>query len=289
MNKTNLLIPVLALGLIGSALAITSVRQRNLEFSSDTKVALVDVSSQREGEPFDDHVQLAALTSDLRPMAKNLGERLHKLGMERVTYAGMMHRTGETRAMPFTLTWELPGRLRFLDYGRQQITVFDGQTVSRSRAASTSLDNELLETLICDSADHLFISQMRGLAIRSLGSRFRISEDSRGEYAGPFYDIFELTESLPWGQDNERTRQYWFNSDTQVLERVKYRISSNGLDRSVDVRLTNWLEVNGQRWPSRIIRLENDIPVLSLDFNLASTVISARVEDGMFSHPPDNR
>ena len=283
MNKTNLLIPVL-LGLIGATVAITSVQNRNLEFSSDKEVALSDVSVQREGEPFDDHVQLAALASDLRPMAKNLGDRLHKVGKERVTYAGMMHRTGETHAMPFTLTWELPGRLRFLDYGRQQNTVFDGESVSRSRAASTSFDNELLETLICDSADHLFISQMGGGAIRSLGSRFRISEDSRSEHAGPFYDVFELTETVPWQNGDERTRQYWFNSDMQVLELVKYRVATDGEERRVEVRMTNWREVNGQRFPSRIVRLENDIPVISLDFNLSSTVVGARVEDGSFAH-----
>lgn len=294
MNKSKLMIALLTVALLGStAIAFNLLTKKSTSthpeiHSSALAVPQFQDDAQRQ---FSDanRVRAAALSSDLRSLLRALGDRLEKPGKERVTCVGMLYRSGENRAAPFTLTWETPGKIRLQDFGRQQTTVFDGNTVFRSAASSTALDQELLETLVFDSAEHVFLSQMEGKAMRSLGSRFRNSEDSRGEYAGSFYDIFELTEPVPWDRDSERTRQYWFNSDTQVLERVKYRISSNGLERSVEVRLTNWREVSGQRWPSRVVRLENDTPVFSLDFNPASTVISARVDDGTFSHAPNNQ
>ena len=88
-----------------------------------------------------------------------------------------LQRAGENRATPFTLTWETPGKISLQDFGRQQTTLFDGETVFRSAASSTAFDQELLETLVFDSAEHLFLSQMRGAATRFLGSRFRLSDD----------------------------------------------------------------------------------------------------------------
>jgi hypothetical protein len=213
---------------------------------------------------------------------------LTKAGKERVTYAGTLQRAGEERASNFTLIWELPGRLKFEDYGRQQVTTFDGQTVTRTEAGANAFDDELLETLVFDFAEHLFVSQLRGAATRSLGTRFRLTEDSRAEYSGPFYDIFEVTEASPIRQESPRqTRQYFFNSDTQMLELVKYRVLRNGGEPAVEVRLENWRRTDGQLFPGRIVRLENQVPVLTL--TISSSTVSPWVDDGFPSPSPLSR
>lgn len=81
----------------------------------------------------------------------------------------------------------------------------------------------------------------------------------------------------------EQTRQYFFNSDTQLLEGVKYRVLVNGLETRVELRLENWQQVNGQRFPGQLVRLENDAPVLTLSLNLASITVSPGAEDGIFT------
>jgi len=285
MSKTNFLIMLLISGVLGStAIAFNFARETRLEFEADREnFRAIAPPTQDDGQrQFSDahRVRSSALSSTCRSFLSHLGDRLEKPGNERVVYTGTLQRSGETNAAPFTLTWELPGRLRLDDYGRQQITRFDGETVSRSDAASTSFDDELLETLIYDSAEHLFISQMKGAATRFLGSRFQLT-DSEEDRASSVYDIFEVTEpSLVRPNSETQTRQYLFNSDTQVLELVRYRLSRNGSEVPVEVRLEGWRRSSGQLLPRRIVRFENGTAVITL--TISAVAITPRVDDGFF-------
>jgi hypothetical protein len=296
MNKTKLRVMLLLAAVLGTTtIAFSFGSERHIEEirSESGKQSFQAVASPTpvEGQrrfPDDDRVRASSLSGGLRPLLAILGDRLTKAGKERVTYAGTLQRAGEDRASNFTLTWELPGRLRFEDFGRQQVTTFDGQTVTRTEAGANAYDDELLETLIFDSAEHLFVSQLRGAATRSLGSRFRLTEDSRAEYSGPFYDIFEVTEASPIRQEVVRqTRQYLFDSDTQALELVKYRGFRNDRESAVEVRLENWQRAEGQLFPRRIVRLENGAPVITL--TVSSISVGPWVDDGFPSQAPLSR
>lgn len=232
-------------------------------------------------------VRAAALSSDLRNLLTVLGDRLEKPGKERITYVGVLQRSGEDRAAPFTLTWETPGKVRLQDFGRQQTTVFDGESVFRTAASSTAFDHELLETLVFDSAEHLFLSQVRGAATRFLGSRFRLSEDSQGD-SEPVYDVFEVTEPNVTRQESVRqTRQYFFNSDTQVLTLVRYRAMNNGVETAVEVRFENLRRIAGQMFPARIVRTEDGLPLVTL--TISSVAVGPRLDDGIFTASPASR
>lgn len=287
MNKTSLVILLVISALLGStAIAFSFAGEIRQESKADrTTLRAVALIVQGDGVrrfPDEQRIRPAALSGGLRAFLAIVGDRLEKPGKERVTYTGTLQRAGEDRASLFTLIWELPGRLRLEDHGRQQVTLFNGETVSRTESGSTTFDDELLETLVFDSAEHVFVSQMQGAGTRSLGSRFRLTEDSRAEYAGPVYDIFEVTEASAVRQGSIRqTRQYFFNSDTLVLESVKYRVSQNGIETAVEVRLENWQRADGQLFPRRIVRLENGTPVITL--NISSILVSPWVDDGFFS------
>ncbi len=287
MNKTRLVIVLAISAVLGStALAFSFARETHLESKADRdKVPAVTLIAQDDVErrfPDEQRIRAASLSSELRAFLTTVGDHLEKPGKERVTYAGSLLRSGEDRAALFSLTWELPGRLRLEDYGRQQVTLFDGQTVVRSESGDTTFDEELLETLVFDSAEHVFVSQMQGAGTRSLGSRFRLTEDSRADYSGPVYDIFEVTEASAVRQGSIRqTRQYFFNSDTQVLELVRYRVSRNGIETAVEVRLEDWQRADCQSFPRRIVRLENGAPVITL--NISSILVSPWVDDDFSS------
>lgn len=287
MRKTNFVIVLVISAVLGStAIALSFAGKAPLESKADLdRLPAVALSTQDDGQqrfPDEERIRPAALSSGLRAFLAIVGDRLEKPGKERVTYNGTLQRAGEDRAALFTLTWELPGRLRLEDHGRQQVTLFDGESVFRSESASAAFDNELLETLVFDSAEHVFVSQMRGAGTRSLGSRFRLVEDSRAEYSGPVYDIFEVTEASTIRQEAVgQTRQYFFNSDSQVLELVRYVVSKNGTEAAVEVRLEDWQRVDGQSFPRRIVRLENGTPVITL--NVSSIVVSPWVDDDFSS------
>ena len=285
MNKANSKIVLLVLaGLCSTAIAFNTVSNEKINPAPGrASTSATPVTPFQDDRQFADanRVRAGALSSHLRNLLAAIGDRLEKPGKERVTYVGMVQRAGENRAAAFTLTWEVPGKIRLQDFGRQQTTVFDGQTVIRSDSASAALNDELLETLVYDSAEHLFLSQMRGAATRFLGSRFRLSEDSQGD-SEPVYDVFEVTEPNVIRQESVRqTRQYFFNSDTQVLTLVRYRAMNNGVETAVEVRFENSRRVGEQRFPMRIVRLEEGNPIITL--TIASVSVGPRLNDGMFS------
>ena len=286
MNRSNLIIVLLVSAMLGStAIAFNLSNVKGISGKSN-EISATDTPQAQSDEqsrfPDDLRIRPAALSGGLRAFLATVGDRLEKPGKERVTYAGTLQRAGEERAALFTLIWELPGRLRLEDHGRQQVTLFDGETVVRSESGSTAFDEELLETLVFDSAEHIFVSQMQGAGTRSMGSRFRLVEDSRAEYSGPVYDIFEVTEASTIRQGSIRqTRQYFFNSDTQALELVRYRVLRNEIETTVEVRLENWQRTDGQLFPRRIVRLENGAPVITL--NISSIVVSPWVDDDFSS------
>ncbi len=282
MKKHHFLIALAAiLGLSAITFSFTYNRYRK-PGANPVKLASA-LPTQDDARRFSDtnRVRASALSSGLRSVLTNLGDRLERAGKERVTYSGTLRRGEEIIAAPFTLTWELPGRIRLEDFGRQQITVFDGETISRTQASSTTFQDELIETLVYDSAEHFLVSQMQGAGTRFLGSRFQLNT-STAERSNSVYDIFEVTEQNKVRPNLEaQTRQYFFNSDTQVLELVRYRLSRNGVEVPVEVRFEGWQRSSDQLFPSRIIRFENGTPLITL--SLSVVAIAPRLDDGIFN------
>lgn len=286
MNKSNFLIVLLLLAvLVSTAIALSIARDVTFTSArSEDRLLAIAPPPQDDGQRrFSDanRVRPSSLSSDLRVLLAALGDRLERPGKERVSYVGLLQRSGEDRAAPFTLIWETPGKLRLQDLGRLQTTVFDGETVVRSDSSNTAFNDELLETLVYDSAEHLFLSQMRGASTRFLGSRFRLSETSEAD-SEPVYDVFEVTEpNITRQQSVRQTRQYFFNSDTQVLELVRYRTMKNGVENAVEVRFENFQRNLGQLFPMRIVRLENGTPIVTL--TISSITVGPRLDDGIFA------
>ena len=277
-RKRALLWPIVALSLCGLFLYGYARGPSKARKSRSHK----SVASQTRGE--DPYVRPAALMPQLRWNLQALGDRLERRGKERITLTGTLTQKGESQSMPFIVVREFSNRLRLaFPVGLQtRVLTFNGERGEGIQGGPNSSEEDLIETMLYDTAEHFFISQMQGAATRSLGSRFRTIEDSRADYAGPFYDIFEVTAPVRSRSDaREETRQYCFNSDTHLLEIVKYGVLRNGLETRIEIRLTNWRQVDEQRFPSQIVRSENGTPITTLI--LSSATVSPSLDDGLFN------
>ena len=284
-QKKEWLWPILTLTLCGALIygySRASIRVRPAHPINTKSGSQNSVPSQTRGE--DSYVRQAALMPQLRWSLKALGDRLEKRGKERLTLTGTLTQAGESQSTPFVAIREFSDRLRltFQAGAQTRVLTFNGQRSQGTQGGPNSSDEDLIETMLYDTAEHFFISQMQGAATRSLGSRFRAIEDSRANYSGPFYDIFEVTEPVRSRSDaREETRQYCFDSDTHLLEVVKYGVLRNGLETRVEVRLTGWYQIDGQRFPGRIVRSENGTPVVTLI--LSSVTTGPGLDDGPFN------
>lgn len=213
-----------------------------------------------------------------------LGDRIEKPGKERLTLSGVLQRTGDTQATPFVAIYQQPGRLRFQDaQGLSARTItFNGQRAEKLGGSLTAEEEALVETLVYDTPEGFFSGQMEGAATRFLGPRFSADDGAAEDYGGPYYDIYQMADRVKvTGDILARPKLFLFNSDTQLLELVRYQVGAGGMITDVEVRLGDWQKTEDQMIPRRIVRLENNEPVLSLI--ITAVAFSPGVEDGLFS------
>src|SRR5215213_5444867 len=121
---------------------------------------------------------------------------------------------------------------------------------------------------------------MQGNAMRFLGSRFRTDDGLSPDYNGPYFDIYKIADQIKASGQERAAKLYYFNSDTLLLERVTYVINRNGSELSVETKLSDWRDDNGQKVARRIERLENGKSVFVL--NIRSAQFARRADDGSF-------
>lgn len=229
------------------------------------------------------YVQQASLWPELRDSISKLGQHLQRPGKERIVLNGSLYRAWSSQNVNVRILWELPGKIRVeeLAGGSPEVSVSNGSFFQKSGGrALTSRDNDMLETLVYDSAERFFISQAEGMSILSHGARFRDLDAP----ATVFYDIYEVVDQVKRSQGSRLQRKlYYINSDTRFLEKVFYTIRRGGSPINVEVKLTDWQNVNGESVPGKIERYEDNQLVLSLVINGSGTGPSQ--SDGMFDHP----
>lgn len=232
------------------------------------------------------YVNRTGLQPEFRQALKVLGDRLEKPGKERLVLVGALSSSDNPQGMPIRAFWELPGRLRIeMQKGQQlNVIVFDDIQPARSNGPLDTKANDLVETLFYDSAEHFFIGQTLGLATRTLGDYFRMDDGQSQDYSGPFYNVHEVRDKIRSGSaEREQSKLYYLNSETLLIERVRYEIRRRGRLVPVEVRLANWGTIAEQQLPGLITRLEDDVEVMSLTINSAG--FGPGTDDGIFVIP----
>ena len=223
---------------------------------------------------------------------KIMGDRLQVEGKERLDLVGVLTRAGQS-PVGVRILWEFPGKVRLEkrlgeepDPKKDELLVYDGAGNLRKKRGTAGLaDQDLIEMLVHDSVEGFFIGQLEGFATRFLGSRYH-RVDAEGNAVGPDYDIYEVINQVRLLRRPLRQRKlYYFNSDTALLEKVRYRL---GAERGrgevkVTVEISNWGEVFGQLIPGEVVRTEDGVEVVKLEIREAG--IAAAAEDGSFSLP----
>ncbi len=230
------------------------------------------------------YIRASALSPKLVWHLKAMGDRLEKPGRERLSLTGTLARANDSQAEEVTAVSEFPARLRLTrQKGNQtRVIAFDGNEVKAANSLDTA-EQDLIETLVYGTAEHFFDTQMQGMAMRFLGSRFRLDDGSSADYSGPYYDVYKVADRVNTAADQgERIKLYYFNSETLLLERVTYEINRNGSTVKVEERLGDWTKEEGQQVARRIERFENGESVFVLTVRTAR--LSPRADDGVFAN-----
>ena len=221
-----------------------------------------------------------------------MGDRLQVVGKERLDLLGVLTRAGQD-PVGVHILWEFPGKVRIEkrlgaepDPNKDELLVYDGAGNLRKKRGTAALaDEDLIEMLVHDSVEGFFIGQIEGFATRFLGSRYHQVDDS-GNAVGPDYDIYEVINEVRMvGRPLRQRKLYYFNSDTALLERVRYRLGAERGRGPVEVKVEvlSWGEVFGQLIPTLTVRYEDGVEVVRLE--VREVGIAAAADDGSFSLP----
>jgi hypothetical protein len=231
------------------------------------------------------YVLRAALRHSLGNALGVLGDRLEKPGKERLTMLGTLRRQGSTQAVPCRLFLEWPRRVRLEEQGAQpRVYGSDGNDKWALGSPLSVADQEVIETLAFDSAEGFFQGQVQGFATRALSTRARADNGTTPNYTGPFYDIYQVSDRIGSGLAlRMQPKLFLFNSNTLLLERVRYQIERASNPTPVEVQISGWQSLNGQQVPTSISRLEGGASVLTL--TITSAAFGQRQNDGIFNRP----
>lgn len=262
---------------------LATAAAHRLAYTQPTQPAQAASPVQREK-----YIRKTRISPHLRQILSVVGDRLEKPGKERLVFTGSLTSfTGtnqQTRS--FRLISEFPGKLRLEEQlaNRVQVTVFNGGDAWTSNGSAEKRDLDVIETLAFDSVDAFFDAKLQGAASRLLGNRFRLDGGDNEDYPGPYYDIYQLVRQIRIGPEaRQQLKLYYFNSDTLLLERVKYELERDGSPLTVEIELGNWTTVNGQSLPGTITRRENGVPVMTL--TIAAAAVISEQNDGSFGRP----
>ncbi len=244
MSKRKLLWPVLVtVALFTTVLAVASIRKR-LD-SRTVKPPLVRprqnpiVPPTATGQVY---VRVAQLWPQLRWNLKAFGDRLQKPGKERTSLTGTLSRAGDAAPVPVILILEFPDRLRLtMQIGAQsRVITFNGQQAQGVGGPPDSREEDLIETIVYDTAEHFFAGQSKGTALRFLGEHFRLEDGTQANSNGPVFDVYQTTEQIKQTTSaRQQTKLYCFDSDTHLLGLVTYELERNG-SRTAVRRLRLW-------------------------------------------------
>ncbi len=194
------------------------------------------------------YIQRGVLQLQLRGAIRVFGDCLEQPGKERLTLSGALERPNDPQPVPVRLVWELPSRVRLEEQAPTslRVTTYDGSEIQKAEGgkAVSSIDNNdetIIETLAYDTPMHFFLGQFEGLATRFLDSRVRLDESQSRDYKGPFYDVYEVHDRVNIRRGvRHQLKRYYFNSDTLLLERVRYTLERNQSQIPVEVLLSQW-------------------------------------------------
>lgn len=203
-----------------------------------------------------------------------MGDRLVVQGKERIVLVGTITR-GATAPVAIQITRERSGKIRAEEGAgaAAKITGFNGKASWIGSGVVGEEEEQLLDILANDTAEHFFALHASSAPWRFYGSKFQIGAPTKEEYTGPYYDIYEMVDTVSvGGKPIQRIKIYWLNWQSQLLDRVQYYLPRGNNRVVADTFLENWRAFGDQQFPARIRRVEDGKDIFTVTLTAASAI-----------------
>lgn len=181
--------------------------------------------------------------------------------------------SGTDARMPFKLVQQRPDLLRIETtlFGFKAIQTYNGKD------AWMLTPTQGLQAVKTDARDMEFIA-----AATSIDGPFAYNKDGKYtlRYLGEDQYQGEQVEVVAWTASEERLK-YYINTDSWLVDAVRYEYKKNGGWYSMEYRIKSYEEYLGAKFPAEIAALVNGVEMISLyatKFKLLETVASGQFE-----------
>lgn len=209
-----------------------------------------------------------ALSDSLRTM----GGRMSSPDKAQITLGGTITDGNGSRAAQITV--QAPGLLAYRE-GQGRAIVFDGTHFLTKSGAPAVSDYAVLESLLANLPDAIFLQLAYGGGLRRIGSHFRTDDGKSKNYSGPYWTVFAFTPKtrLGLGQGIALQQSLFIAIDerTGLISDVRAVVNLGAGQQSViQTQFSDWTQQGSQWIPGKIIRLENGNQTLSFQTQQAS-------------------
>jgi len=225
----------------------------------------------------DSYINPGRVAGPARSFLFAFGDRIQRPGKERAIFTGKY--TDRNGTADVAIAWEVPGRFRFDRSDKPGRPVIYDETSGWINAGALPSDEaNALESLFDDTSESFFYATAHGAGRRFLGNCFRTDGGKTPNSSGPCYDVYQVFASVhsPSGL-SRRPKLFLFDSRTRLLSRIEYQAAGSV---HVSTELSGWHMLGGQAFPGSVVRKENGVVVLTVNFTSASAGPSA--SDGLF-------
>jgi hypothetical protein len=222
-----------------------------------------------------------------------LGDRLSTPGKERLILQAQLSQPSRTATtLSVQVVLDISGAVRVdTTSGPAFSLTFNGQQTGNSVTpaaglASTAADQQLVDALQYNPAEHFITTVIQGNAVQPLGKHFTLTDVLNPSNPPTYCEAFRTVESttVAW-RTSQQPKVYCFDSSTHLLAAVFYEATVSGTKTSFETRYTGWhsIETQPQMVPGKIEFRQNG--VVQVAFTVQSASLAPEAADSLFIVP----
>ena len=213
------------------------------------------------------------LLPDFAGALQRMGGRMMSASKANVAVTGTV--TDANGSRPATITVQAPGYLRYQESSTSRVLTFNGSAFSNKSGKIDAADTPVIESLLTNFPDAVFLQLARKGLLRRIGSGFRTDDGTTANYQGPWWTLYAFAPrawpGLAIGQPLQQDMLVAIDQSNGLLSEVRVVHNFGQTSQHVtQTQYSGWFQQLGQWYPGKIVRLEDGQQVLSFQSSQAS-------------------
>ena len=217
-------------------------------------------------------INASSLPYDLGNSLTAMGSQMQSTGAAQAVFVGVVTDSSGTRTARITV--QAPCYVSYQESASRALS-FDCNRLKSASGTISAADDPILESLMANLPDTVFLQVAGGGSIRRLPVTFRNDDGTNPNYAGPWWNmyVFNPIPRAALVADGPFQQQLFLAVDSATRLPAEVRVIENErtpTQKVIQTKYSGWFQQAGQWFPGKIVRLEGGLQVLSFQVQQAA-------------------